>query len=107
MNEQIYDRIENLVKEKVGGSSHGWNHIERVYNLSLKLAENKKIDLDILKAAVLLHDIERDKEVNKRLKSEGWKVIRFWESEIKKDIDRCARKIKKMMKMDSILRSFE
>ena len=36
----------------------------RVYNLSLHLAENENIDLDILKAAVLLHDIARVKEDN-------------------------------------------
>lgn len=31
-------------------------------------------------------NIQRDKEVNKRLKSEGWTVIRLWGNEIKKNI---------------------
>ncbi|MDP2893089.1 MAG: very short patch repair endonuclease [Sulfurimonas sp.] len=31
-------------------------------------------------------NIERDKEVNEKLKSEGWIVLRFWGQEIKKDI---------------------
>lgn len=35
-------------------------------------------------------NIERDKEVNEKLKSEGWKVIRFWGKEIKKETNRCA-----------------
>lgn len=35
-------------------------------------------------------NIERDKEVNEKLKSEGWKVIRFWGKEIKKETKRCA-----------------
>ena len=35
-------------------------------------------------------NIERDKEVNEKLKSEGWKVVRFWGKEIKKETKRCA-----------------
>lgn len=35
-------------------------------------------------------NIKRDKEVNKRLKADGWTVIRFWGKEIKKDPARCA-----------------
>ena len=35
-------------------------------------------------------NIERDNEVNERLKSEGWTVIRFWGKEIKKDVKKCA-----------------
>ena len=38
-------------------------------------------------------NIERDKEVNDRLLSEGWLVLRFWESDIKKNIDECINKI--------------
>ena len=30
-------------------------------------------------------NIERDKEVNEKLKSEGWIVLRFWGKEIKKE----------------------
>ncbi|MCB0699776.1 MAG: very short patch repair endonuclease [Chitinophagaceae bacterium] len=32
-------------------------------------------------------NIERDKEVNAKLKETGWTVIRVWESEIKKDLN--------------------
>ena len=35
-------------------------------------------------------NVERDNEVNERLKSEGWTVIRFWGKEIKKDVKKCA-----------------
>ena len=38
-------------------------------------------------------NIERDKEVNEKLKKEGWTVLRFWGKEIKKDSDKCAEKI--------------
>ena len=35
-------------------------------------------------------NIERDKEVNKRLKAEGWTVLRFWGKEIQKNPTHCA-----------------
>ena len=38
----------------------------------------------------ILRNIERDKEINDALKENGWDVIRFWESDIKKDVKRCA-----------------
>ncbi len=44
-------------------------------------------------------NIERDNEVNKRLKDEGWKVIRFWGKEIEYDTVQCVEKIKKVMEM--------
>lgn len=39
-------------------------------------------------------NIERDKEVNDKLLSEGWLVLRFWESDIKNDLNSCVKKIK-------------
>ena len=38
-------------------------------------------------------NIKRDKEVNDRLKSEGWTVIRFWGKEIKENSDKCINKV--------------
>ena len=35
-------------------------------------------------------NIQRDKEVNERLRNEGWIVLRFWGREIKKDVSACA-----------------
>lgn len=35
-------------------------------------------------------NIERDREVNNRLNSEGWTVLRFWGMDIKKDVASCA-----------------
>ncbi len=40
-------------------------------------------------------NIERDKEVNERLESEGWTVIRFWGKEIEKKVNICLYEIKK------------
>lgn len=38
-------------------------------------------------------NIARDNEVNKKLKSEGWRVLRFWKTEILKSPDMCIKKI--------------
>lgn len=35
----------------------------------------------------------RDKEVNKTLRREGWKVIRIWEHDVKKNLNRCINRI--------------
>lgn len=40
-------------------------------------------------------NIERDKKVNRTLKEQGWTVIRFWETDIKKNIDLCMSSIEK------------
>jgi len=37
---------------------HGFDHIERVYHLAQKLARLEKADLEIVKAAALLHDAQ-------------------------------------------------
>lgn len=43
-------------------------------------------------------NIKRDKEVNKILKSQGWKVLRFWGKDIQKNLDKCVNKIEKEIK---------
>ncbi|MFA5004614.1 MAG: very short patch repair endonuclease [Candidatus Omnitrophota bacterium] len=42
--------------------------------------------------------IARDKDNNKKLKRTGWKVLRFWQHQIIKDLPKCIEKIKKIMK---------
>ncbi len=39
-------------------------------------------------------NIERDSKVNNLLTQNGWRVLRFWDYEIKKDLDGCIRQIK-------------
>lgn len=53
---------ENIQVYFVNGGSHSFDHTQRVYNLAMRLAKNEPVDSDILKAAVLLHDIARKKE---------------------------------------------
>ncbi|NMC99301.1 MAG: very short patch repair endonuclease [Bacteroidales bacterium] len=45
----------------------------------------------------ILKNIARDKKVNKTLKSMGWKIFRFWESDIKKNSNKCVDKIVKFL----------
>jgi DNA mismatch endonuclease Vsr len=40
-------------------------------------------------------NIERDKEVNLRLRKEGWKVLRFWGKDIENNLHGCISKIEK------------
>ena len=44
------------------------------------------------------NNIARDLEVNKYLIEHGWRVVRFWGKEIKKDTDACANLIVKILK---------
>lgn len=55
-----------------------------------KLMKNKNSEYWIAKIS---RNIEHDNEVNKALLFKGWTVIRFWGSEIKKDIGGCIKVI--------------
>ena len=39
----------------------------------------------------LQKNIERDKIVNQKLKEESWIVLRFWEEDIRKNLDKCIK----------------
>lgn len=43
-------------------AGHDWFHVERVYKNAFKIGKNENADMDILEAAVFLHDIARKKE---------------------------------------------
>lgn len=61
---QKFQKIKEVVEKELSCSAHNMDHVMRVYNLALNLAENEDVDLDVLKASVLLHDIARVKEDN-------------------------------------------
>lgn len=42
-------------------------------------------------------NIRRDKKYTKQLKKEGWKVLRFWEHDIKKNPEKCLSKVNKSL----------
>ena len=41
----------------------------------------------------LKRNVERDKEVNEALLERGWIVLRFWESDIKRNLSKCVEEI--------------
>lgn len=43
----------------------------------------------------LTRNVERDKEVNEQLVAEGWIVLRFWSSDIKKNVEAIVCEVKK------------
>ncbi len=45
----------------------------------------------------LSRNVERDKEVNDELTEAGWLVLRFWETDIKKDLDGCIKKLEEYL----------
>ena len=44
----------------------------------------------------ITNNVIRDKKVNYELEANGWRVLRFWESELKSNIDACADKVLKV-----------
>ena len=51
--EQKLQKIKEAVAGELACSAHSLDHVMRVYNLSLRLAEGEEVDLDVLKAAVV------------------------------------------------------
>ncbi len=47
-------------------------------------------------------NIDRDKKVNKQLKDDGWKVMRFWEHDVRKNPDKVVKKISAMIEKSRI-----
>ncbi len=62
MDDQVFGKIMNRSTEFFRHSHHDWSHIERVYNLSMRIAKDEKADLDVVRAAALLHDVARAME---------------------------------------------
>ena len=58
---ELREKIQGYFEE---GGSHAFDHSQRVYNLALKIGTKEKADLDVIRAAALLHDIARLKEDN-------------------------------------------
>jgi DNA mismatch endonuclease (patch repair protein) len=56
-----------------------------------KKSHNRKFWIKKIK-----RNMERDARVNKTLKNAGWTILRFWESDIKKDPMTCAKKVLKV-----------
>ncbi len=55
-------KIREEVEKELSCSAHNIDHIMRVYNLALHLSKGMDIDMEVLEASVLLHDIARARE---------------------------------------------
>jgi uncharacterized protein len=69
MQEKIFEKLKKAAEKKIVNVSdpgHDMNHVMRVYNLALAIAksEGSNIDLEILRAAALLHDIGGPQEMS-------------------------------------------
>lgn len=63
MLEKKLEKIKKIVAKELSCSAHDMDHVLRVYNMALKIAKKEKnVDYEILKPAVLLHDIARVRE---------------------------------------------
>ena len=61
MEEKI-KKIKEIVEKELSCSAHNMDHVIRVYNRCLVIAENEDVDLEVVRVAALLHDIARIKE---------------------------------------------
>lgn len=48
-------------------------------------------------------NIRRDKQVNKILKKDGWKVLRFWGNDIEKKTDQCVKKVLQIIEKQRLI----
>lgn len=61
----IVEKAKPYFKESMGG--HDWLHVERVHDLCVKIGMKEGADLDVVRAAALLHDIGMRTEVERRI----------------------------------------
>ena len=68
-NNKFFEELKKKVKTMLGEKgSHDFNHIERVYKYSIIISKGLNVDLDIVKASALLHDIAKSKEEKREVK---------------------------------------
>ena len=97
--ESTHSLIENFVREQLGRNgkgAHTFDHIKRVYALSIQIGKDSGADLKVLGAAALLHDIGRSKEdvigishsiLSGEMSQEILKDVGFNDDEIDKVVD--------------------
>lgn len=72
--QQTADRVRLRLENE--GSGHDWWHIDRVWKMSRRIAEQEGANLFICEMAALLHDLADDKLVSSE--EEGLQEIRQW-----------------------------
>jgi len=79
LSDSVFEKIRKRSEEFFRHSHHSKSHVERVYNLAVRIAEEENADLDVVKAAALLHDIARAMEDEGKIEEhavEGAKMAR-------------------------------
>jgi uncharacterized protein len=67
--EDLFIKVKNYaIVNSEQGDIHGYQHVQRVYDLCINISKELKVDLKILKTAALLHDIGRIKEKTDQFK---------------------------------------
>lgn len=61
-DESVFEEITKRNEAFFRHSHHSKSHVERVYNLAIRMAEKENADLDVVKASALLHDVARAME---------------------------------------------
>jgi uncharacterized protein len=63
-----FQKIKEIAEKEIGNipdAAHDMSHVMRVYNIALNIAKNESnVDIDVLQAAILLHDIGGYKEMS-------------------------------------------
>jgi len=68
INNKIIEEVKEKAKEFFVSASgcHDWSHVERVYNLALRIAKKEKSDINVIKLAAYLHDVGRREEMQSK-----------------------------------------
>lgn len=62
LDDSVFARIKHEADQCLRHSHHDKTHVQRVYKLAMRLAEEEHGDVDVVKASALLHDIARAME---------------------------------------------
>ena len=62
LDDLVFQKIRDMSKEFFTLSHHDRSHTERVYHIAIRIAEKEGGDLEVVKAAALLHDVARSME---------------------------------------------
>lgn len=59
----ILQRLQKILRTLSLSPGHDYDHLMRVYQNGMRIAKEMKLDLDVLTATLLLHDIDRENEL--------------------------------------------